>query len=143
MADAGKAASAFRTISEVSDDIGVPQHVLRFWETKFPAIKPMKRGGNRRYYRPEDVQLLQSINRLLYTDGYTIKGVQKLIKDRGVRAVISGATLPGEAAIAPAAPTDLFVSEQPAEMVATVPHIAELRAIRDRLAQALVQSKAA
>jgi DNA-binding transcriptional MerR regulator len=144
VAEAAKAAGAFRTISEVSDDIGVPQHVLRFWETKFPAIKPMKRGGNRRYYRPEDVQLLEAINRLLYTDGYTIKGVQKLIKDRGVRAVIGGAGAPGEAGI-PAAPTDLFASEQPPEPVAGLgaPQLAELRAIRDRLALALAQSRAA
>lgn len=140
--DAGKSANAFRTISEVSEDIGVPQHVLRFWETKFPAIKPMKRGGNRRYYRPEDVQLLQAINRLLYTDGYTIKGVQKLIKERGARAVIGGA---GEGqAPAVAAPSDLFVSEQPADVSGFgVPQLAELRAIRDRLAQALAQSRAA
>ena len=143
MVEAAKSASAFRTISEVSDDIGVPQHVLRFWETKFPAIKPMKRGGNRRYYRPEDVQLLQAINRLLYTDGYTIKGVQKLIKDRGARAVIGGAGAPGEA-LAPAAASDLFVSEQPAESggPGALP-LAEIAAIRDRLAQALAQSRAA
>ncbi|MFC3713556.1 MerR family transcriptional regulator [Sphingoaurantiacus capsulatus] len=142
MADA-KAVGAFRTISEVSDDIGVPQHVLRFWETKFPAIKPMKRGGNRRYYRPEDIQLLQAINRLLYTDGYTIKGVQKLIKDRGTRAVIGvggeGAPVPP-----PAAPSDLFVSEQPVEVSAFgASQVVELRAIRDRLAAALQQSLAA
>lgn len=144
MPDNAKSASAFRTISEVSDDIGVPQHVLRFWETKFAAIKPMKRGGNRRYYRPEDVQLLQAINRLLYTDGYTIKGVQKLIKDRGVRAVIGGAGTPNETAVAPAAPSDLFASEQPAETVTFgASQLAELRAIRDRLAQALAQSLAA
>ncbi len=144
MVDAGKAASAFRTISEVSDDIGVPQHVLRFWETKFPAIKPMKRGGNRRYYRPEDVQLLQSINRLLYTDGYTIKGVQKLIKDRGVRSVIGGAGAPGETPTSVAAATDLFVSEQPAEAAGLgAPQVAEIRAIRDRLAVALAESRRA
>jgi DNA-binding transcriptional MerR regulator len=143
MVEAAKSASAFRTISEVSEDIGVPQHVLRFWETKFPAIKPMKRGGNRRYYRPEDIQLLQAINRLLYTDGYTIKGVQKLIKDRGARAVIGGAGATGEA-LAPAAASDLFASEQPTEAAGLgASQLVELRAIRDRLAQALVQSRAA
>lgn len=143
MVEAAKSASAFRTISEVSDDIGVPQHVLRFWETKFPAIKPMKRGGNRRYYRPEDIQLLQAINRLLYTDGYTIKGVQKLIKDRGARAVIGGAGAVAEA-LAPAVPSDLFVSEQPTESAGLgAPQLVELRTIRDRLAQALAQSRAA
>lgn len=76
-----KSAGAFRTISEVADELDLPQHVLRFWETKFPQIKPMKRGGGRRYYRPEDIVLLDRIRRWLYEDGYTIKGVQKLLKD--------------------------------------------------------------
>ncbi len=84
-----KSASAYRTISEVSESLGVPQHVLRFWETKFPAVKPLKRGGNRRYYRPEDLELLQVIHKLLHVDGYTIKGAQKLLKDRGVRALVA------------------------------------------------------
>lgn len=75
-----KAGSAFRTISEVAEQLGVQQHVLRFWETKFSQIRPMKRGGGRRYYRPEDVALLEHIHSLLYTEGYTIKGVQKLLK---------------------------------------------------------------
>jgi len=83
----GKAPEAFRTISEVSDMLDVPQHVLRFWESKFTSIKPMKRGGGRRYYRPEDVDLLRGIRILLYTDGYTIKGVQRLFKEQGVRFV--------------------------------------------------------
>lgn len=78
-----KAPSAFRTISEVADELNVPQHVLRFWETKFSQIKPLKRGGGRRYYRPEDVALLKHIHNLLYTEGYTIKGVQKLLKGQG------------------------------------------------------------
>ena len=77
----GKSASAFRTISEVAKELGLPQHVLRFWEGKFPQIKPMKRGGGRRYYRPEDLKLLARVRDLLYNDGYTIKGVQKLLKD--------------------------------------------------------------
>ena len=76
-----KSAAAFRTISEVSDDLDVPQHVLRFWETKFPQVKPLKRAGRRRYYRPEDLDVLRQIRDLLYRDGYTIKGVQKLFKD--------------------------------------------------------------
>lgn len=75
-----KAESAFRTISEVAEDLGVQQHVLRFWETKFTQVKPLKRGGGRRYYRPEDVALLKKIHTLLYAEGYTIKGVQKLLK---------------------------------------------------------------
>ena len=80
---ANKAPSAFRTISEVADGLGVQQHVLRFWETKFTQIRPLKRGGGRRYYRPEDVVLLEKIHNLLYTEGYTIKGVQKLLKGQG------------------------------------------------------------
>lgn len=78
-----KSKEAFRTISEVADLLAVQQHVLRFWETKFTQVKPLKRGGGRRYYRPEDVALLQAIQHLLYTEGYTIKGVQKLLKTQG------------------------------------------------------------
>jgi len=85
-----KSASAFRTISEVSDELDVPQHVLRFWETKFSHIKPMKRGGGRRYYRPEDLALLRRIRELLYVEGYTIKGVQRLLRQSGVKAVLAG-----------------------------------------------------
>jgi DNA-binding transcriptional MerR regulator len=81
------AAEAFRTISEVSADLDVPKHVLRFWEIKFPQIRPMKRGGGRRYYRPEDLQLLIGIRRLLHTEGYTIKGVQKILREQGVEGV--------------------------------------------------------
>ncbi|MCG5239175.1 MerR family transcriptional regulator [Azospirillum doebereinerae] len=76
-----KSATAFRTISEVSAELNVPQHVLRFWETKFPQIRPLKRGGGRRYYRPEDVELLRRIQALLYEERYTIKGVQRLLKE--------------------------------------------------------------
>ncbi|QCI98159.1 MerR family transcriptional regulator [Agrobacterium larrymoorei] len=88
-----KSPDAFRTISEVADDLDLPQHVLRFWETRFPQIKPMKRGGGRRYYRPDDVDLLKGIRHLLYDHGYTIKGVQKLLKTNGnrfVAAIASG-----------------------------------------------------
>ncbi len=83
-----KAPSAFRTISEVADGLNVQQHVLRFWETKFSQVRPLKRGGGRRYYRPEDVALLKSIHHLLYTEGYTIKGVQKLLKEQGKNKVV-------------------------------------------------------
>ena len=76
-----KSAAAFRTISEVAGELDVPQHVLRFWETRFSHIRPLKRGGGRRYYRPDDVALLRRIKALLYTDGYTIKGVQKLLRE--------------------------------------------------------------
>lgn len=82
-----KSENAFRTISEVSDSLDVPQHVLRFWETRFTQIKPMKRGGRRRYYRPEDVVLLRGVRDLLYVDGYTIRGVQKLLREGGVRVL--------------------------------------------------------
>lgn len=82
-----KSEDAFRTISEVAAELGVPQHVLRFWESKFTQIKPLKRAGGRRYYRPEDIALLRGIRGLLHADGYTIKGVQKLLKERGARFV--------------------------------------------------------
>lgn len=80
-----KAASAFRTISEVAEELGVPQHVLRFWETKFSQVRPLKRGGGRRYYRPEDIELLRRVKGLLYSEGYTIKGAQKLLRQSAAR----------------------------------------------------------
>ncbi len=83
--NATKSAAAFRTISEVAGELGLPQHVLRFWESKFSAIRPMKRGGGRRYYRPEDVALLTRIRDLLHVEGYTVKGVQKLLRESGGR----------------------------------------------------------
>jgi DNA-binding transcriptional MerR regulator len=82
-----KAPDAFRTISEVADDLDIPQHVLRFWETRFAQIKPMKRSGGRRYYRPDDVDLLKGIRRLLYGEGYTIRGVQRILKEHGIKSV--------------------------------------------------------
>jgi DNA-binding transcriptional MerR regulator len=89
-----KAPDAFRTISEVAVELDVPQHVLRFWESRFREIKPMKRGGGRRYYRPEDVSLLRGIRQLLYGEGYTIRGVQRIIREQGVKFVQTAA-LPG------------------------------------------------
>jgi DNA-binding transcriptional MerR regulator len=83
-----KSPEAFRTISEVADELKVPKHVLRFWEAKFAQLKPMKRGGGRRYYRPEDVALLRGIRFLLYDDGYTIRGVQKILREQGPRFVM-------------------------------------------------------
>ena len=98
-----KAPDAFRTISEVAEDLDLPQHVLRFWETRFSQIKPMKRGGGRRYYRPDDIDLLRGIRHLLYGEGYTIRGVQRILKDEGVRFVQavwkSGAPQPAEGAL--------------------------------------------
>lgn len=83
-----KSATAFRTISEVGKELEIPQHVLRFWESKFSQVKPLKRGGGRRYYRPEDIALLRRIRDLLYTEGYTIRGVQRLFREVGVKAVV-------------------------------------------------------
>lgn len=110
---AAKSASAFRTISEVSVELEVPQHVLRFWETKFPQVKPMKRGGGRRYYRPDDVELLRRIQSLLYQDGYTIKGVQKLLREsRG----LAGLPPPGTRM------PSLFDADEPADEVGGEDH---------------------
>jgi len=92
-----KAPEAFRTISEVADELEVPKHVLRFWEAKFAQLKPMKRGGGRRYYRPEDVALLRGIRFLLYNDGYTIRGVQKILREQGPRSVMDYRCLAAEA----------------------------------------------
>lgn len=90
-----KAPDAYRTISEVALELSLPQHVLRFWESRFAQIRPLKRGGGRRYYKPEDIALLKGIQHLLYNEGYTIKGVQKVLKTQGIRAVqnLSGAAL--------------------------------------------------
>ncbi len=88
MSSQDKSPDAFRTISEVAEDLDLPQHVLRFWETRFSQIKPLKRGGGRRYYRPDDVELLKGIRHLLYGEGYTIKGVQRILKEQGPRFVM-------------------------------------------------------
>src|SRR5690242_6612506 len=93
-----KSPAAFRTISEVAEELDVPQHVLRFWESKFPQVKPLKRGGGRRYYRPEDVLLLRRIRQCLYQEGYTIKGVQRLLREGALRSAppvaVQGSPLP-------------------------------------------------
>src|SRR5271156_1797801 len=89
-----KSPEAYRTIREVADSLDLPQHVLRFWETRFPQIRPLKRAGGRRYYRPDDVERLRIIKRLLYDEGYTIKGVQKLFKEQGVQALSAAALSP-------------------------------------------------
>ncbi len=86
-ASTSKSAEAYRTISEVAEDLGLPQHVLRFWETRFPQVKPLKRAGGRRFYRPEDIELLRAVKTLLYADGYTIKGVQRLLRDQGPKSI--------------------------------------------------------
>ena len=89
-----KSPEAYRTIREVADAMDLPQHVLRFWETRFPQIRPLKRAGGRRYYRPDDIERLRLIRRLLYDEGYTIKGVQKLFKEQGVQALSGSAAFP-------------------------------------------------
>lgn len=113
-AKVAKSAAAFRTISEVSRELDVPQHVLRFWESKFTQVSPLKRGGGRRYYRPEDIQLLERIRDLLYVDGFTIKGVQRLIRERGVKGILA------EGATAPVAAADTK-TEAPAQEKAAAP----------------------
>lgn len=154
-----KSEAAFRTISEVATDLDVPQHVLRFWETKFTQIRPMKRGGGRRYYRPEDVALLRRIRGLLYDDGFTIKGVQKLLRDGAIKPLAAGEETPppppvtdvAEAAAGPATEPATAVSAA-ADPIAALEQkaatgglsdwaraeirdvIAELTAVRDLLA---------
>jgi DNA-binding transcriptional MerR regulator len=139
---AGKSAAAFRTISEVAGELDVAQHVLRFWESKFPQVRPLKRGGGRRYYRPEDVDLLRQIRSLLYDEGYTIKGAQKLLKTQK-RAGGESDGDEGEAAVASAgmaaesvAPDDPVVME--ADERERLVHIrGELVAMRDELRRLL------
>lgn len=111
-----KSEAAFRTISEVATDLDVPQHVLRFWETKFTQIRPMKRGGGRRYYRPEDVALLRRIRGLLYDDGFTIKGVQKLLRDGAIKPLAAGEEAPPPPPVADA----VEAAAEPAETPASV-----------------------
>lgn len=136
-----KSREAFRTISEVANELDVPQHVLRFWETRFSQVRPMKRGGNRRYYRPADVELLRAICHLLYTDGYTIKGVQKLFREKGVRKtvdeILDGA-VQGLAESEPVAPDAPAPAEATTEVDAPADDelgaiIGELKALRSLL----------
>jgi len=127
----GKSAAAFRTISEVATDLDVPQHVLRFWETKFTQVRPMKRGGGRRYYRPEDVDLLRSIRALLYDDGYTIKGVQKLLREGSLKPVATDAP-PAPDIPAPVAPAAQALAA-PAAAGLSADQRSELKAILDEL----------
>jgi DNA-binding transcriptional MerR regulator len=116
-----KAAGAFRTISEVADELHIPQHVLRFWETKFPQVKPLKRGGGRRYYRPDDISLLRRISDLLYIQGYTIKGVQRLLREGGGRLADNIPPATEDERAAAEAERDLAVPPTPAELTLTIP----------------------
>jgi DNA-binding transcriptional MerR regulator len=127
-----KSAAAFRTISEVSAELDVPQHVLRFWETKFPQIRPLKRGGGRRYYRPDDVVLLRRIQTLLYKEGYTIKGVQRLLKES--RGTLADLPEDGEAPLGDSAEeADVIGLEPPPEGGISPDVRRELRQILDEL----------
>jgi len=122
----GKSDLAFRTIGELANDLGVPQHILRYWETRFPQLKPLQRAGNRRYYRPDDVALAKRIHRLLNQEGYTIRGVQQLLRrgDSDAGESAAGAAAPAAAAPTPANQHAFFPADQ-------------LRAIRKILADAL------
>jgi len=149
-----KSGEAFRTIGEVSQTLDLPQHVLRFWETRFSQIRPLKRGGNRRYYRPEDIELLRAIKTLLYEEGYTIKGVQKRFREQGVKATVAAVLAydmergEGEAETAPAPSRGRHVFKQPGPAASAAPGgeeakqpgtldleaiLAELRALRQLL----------
>jgi DNA-binding transcriptional MerR regulator len=127
VATAEKAPGAFKTIGELSQELGVAQHILRYWETRFPQLRPLQRAGNRRYYRPDDVALVRRIHHLLTDEGYTVRGVQKLLREKG-GAAVAEAERPApreEVAIAPAQPSAVGVD------------VSRLSALRDRLAAAL------
>ena len=133
-----KSPEAYRTIREVADAMDLPQHVLRFWETRFPQIRPLKRAGGRRYYRPDDIERLRLIRRLLYDEGYTIKGVQKLFKEQGVQALSGGAAFPSgppaepaNAAAPPAGPARGAATSEPRSKLADD----DVAALREALAE--------
>ena len=142
---AKKSQQAFRTISEVADELDLPQHVLRFWETKFSQISPMKRGGGRRYYRPEDVELLRTIKALLHFDGYTIKGVQKLLSAGGIKnlpaakassGAIDSSQFEAQTQLSPATITsapDFGGAQQGLDVAELAVLVRELEEIRDHL----------
>lgn len=127
-----KGPEAFRTISEAAEELDVPQHVLRFWETKFSFIRPMKRAGGRRFYRPQDIAVLQGVRRLLHEEGYTIKGVQKLHKEQGLRRLLD----PAEAA-AEMGPEDEASVLEPATRDRLAEILAELETAKQRIDEVL------
>ena len=130
MAAADKAPGAFKTIGELSQELGVAQHILRYWETKFPQLRPLQRAGNRRYYRPADVELARKIHRLLSEEGYTVRGVQKLLRDKDA----APEPAPAGAPLATVAP--MPDSEAPEDNAAGI-DVFRLIALRNRLADAL------
>jgi len=127
VATAEKSAGAFKTIGELSQELGVAQHILRYWETRFPQLKPMQRAGNRRYYRPADVELAQRINRLLNEEGYTVRGVQKLLREKEAQVVEVASAVKETASLSPPPEQD------PASGV----DVFRLLAVRNRLAAAI------
>ena len=129
---ADKDPGALKTIGELSQELGVAQHILRYWETRFPQLKPMQRAGNRRYYRPADVELVRRINRLLNQDGYTVRGVQKLLRDKSAGGEQPGAEAPAALADAPISAEPLPDHEEPIGV-----DVFRLIALRNRLADAL------
>lgn len=131
-----KGPEAFRTISEAAEELGVPQHVLRFWETKFSFIRPMKRAGGRRFYRPQDLDVLRGVQTLLHAEGYTIKGVQKLHKEQGMRRLLAAGTEASRSAPsfnAAAAPAPPAAELDPAARARLESVLAELEAVKARL----------
>jgi DNA-binding transcriptional MerR regulator len=128
-----KSPEAFRTISEVADELHLPQHVLRFWETRFPQIKPLKRGGNRRYYRPDDVELLRAIRFLLYDEGLTIRGVQKMLREQGTSAVRAE---PMRAQTPAVTPAPVVTEPEPSAQSADIADFGDLRLALDDLREA-------
>jgi DNA-binding transcriptional MerR regulator len=144
-----KAADAFRTISEAADELGLEQHVLRFWETRFTQIKPLKRGGGRRYYRPDDVDFLRGLKHLLHEQRFTIKGVQKIIKDQGVKAVVASGRASAQSAAdhqsAPVVQPPRQTSPRPRQPVPQAAPIAVASgaSARERLEAALAELNAA
>ena len=131
MATAEKAPDALKTIGELSHELGVAQHILRYWETRFPQLKPMQRAGNRRYYRPADVELARRINRLLNEEGYTVRGVQKLLRDR------SDATTQPALAMPAQSPPAFAMSDGPEGDELSGVDVFRLIELRNRLAEAL------
>lgn len=132
MATGDKAPDAFRTIGELSAELGVAQHILRYWETKFPQLKPLQRAGNRRYYRPADVQIARRIHRLLHEEGYTVKGVQKLLQSKSLADEPAPAPPP-----AAAEPQPAYGVERPILAEGSRIDVERLKSLRDRLAAAL------
>ncbi|MDQ3077615.1 MAG: MerR family transcriptional regulator [Pseudomonadota bacterium] len=133
MATGDKAPDAFRTIGELSADLGVAQHILRYWETKFPQLRPLQRAGNRRYYRAADVALTRRIHRLLYSEGYTVRGVQKLLTEKNSESEISQAAAPAQ----PHPALSIAEPALPAQQIGV--EVERLIVLRDRLAAALTE----